>query len=167
LGNHRRRRDARDHEGLSLLHVSAFAASPPLLRWLRQFGVTEDGDDHLDNQGRSPLHYAAMAENSHVCDMLIKWGWTVNANDFSQKSPLDYAKSDAFRDQVCMPHACPSCGICMAQSVCVVHVCRRCVIRDEVYTCPYHILPLSLSPSLNLSNLSSKSFPKLKVTSPR
>ncbi|MCE9544176.1 MAG: ankyrin repeat domain-containing protein [Planctomycetia bacterium] len=51
-----------------------------------------------DEDGATPLHCAALANNKEMCQFLIKAGVDVNSVDLNGETPFDYAMDD-FRIQ--------------------------------------------------------------------
>ena len=47
----------------------------------------------MDSQGRTPLHFAAQADNVRAAEILIREGARVMARDTEGKTPMDYAES--------------------------------------------------------------------------
>ena len=96
-------KDARVGEGLSLLHVSAYIASPPVVRWLKAFEVCVDESRRMDKctHGRSPLHYAAMSEDRSTCDVLInELAFSLGEMDSSGLTPIDFVPSTSFKEEL-------------------------------------------------------------------
>ena len=73
-------------DGNSLLHfASGVQAEVEMVKLLLSRGVSPDVRDW---DGRTPLHWAASAENPDVCATLLEGGADVNAATFSGVTPL-------------------------------------------------------------------------------
>lgn len=47
----------------------------------------------MDSKGRTPLHFAAQADNLRAAELLIREGARIMARDEQGRTPLDYAES--------------------------------------------------------------------------
>ncbi|EFY84180.1 ankyrin repeat-containing protein, putative [Metarhizium acridum CQMa 102] len=78
---------ALDNEGMSPLLWSVKSNMPSVTRML----MATTHALHVDNQGRSLIHHAAMAENGDIFPFLVKMGVPVDGPDKSGRTPLSYA----------------------------------------------------------------------------
>ena len=74
--------EARDGQGLTLLHYAAYGQSPDLVEFLIDKGAKPDA---ADPDGDTPLHIAAMSDRTEVAAALLKRGAAVEArNDYQR-----------------------------------------------------------------------------------
>ena len=63
--------DATDPNGWSLMHLAAYTASPRLIMFLLQVGISADA---VSNRGHSPLHVAVVKGNADAVELLLEAG---------------------------------------------------------------------------------------------
>ena len=94
-------RRARMFDQVSLFHAAAFVGSGTMLLTLKELGVWDEEEfSHNCSRGRSPLHYAALSGDTHTCHLLLKWGFELTQQDKLNNTPLIYAPSIEFRDEL-------------------------------------------------------------------
>jgi hypothetical protein len=62
---------------------------------LVQFGANLNA---IDNDNRTPLHFASEAGKGKICQLLIQNGASVGILDSRKKSPMDVAANDYIRE---------------------------------------------------------------------
>jgi ankyrin repeat protein len=77
--------EARDGQGLTLLHYAAYGRSPDLINFLIDKGAKPD---IKDAEADTPLHIAAMNNRTEVAAALLKRGASTEARDDYQRTPL-------------------------------------------------------------------------------
>lgn len=77
--------EARDPQGLTLLHYSAYGRSPDLVHFLIDKGAQPDVKDA---EAHTPLHVAAMNDRTEVAAALLKRGASTEARDDYRRTPL-------------------------------------------------------------------------------
>jgi hypothetical protein len=70
--------EARDGQGLTLLHYAAYGRSPDLVNFLIDQGAKTDAKD---TQGHTPLHIAAMNDGTEVAGALLERGAVLETRD--------------------------------------------------------------------------------------
>ncbi|EER19664.1 zinc finger protein DHHC domain containing protein, putative [Perkinsus marinus ATCC 50983] len=81
--------DQRDQLGCSAAHWAAYKGYVNILRYLDYFGLLLD---EQDNEGKTPLHRAAISQWPEACDFLIGKGCNPLARDNNDETPLDIAR---------------------------------------------------------------------------
>jgi ankyrin repeat protein len=80
--------NARDRDGVALLHWATFLGYAGIIRFL----VEKGADVNIkDRNGNTPLHWAAANGQVKIADLLIRHGADVNARDELNCTPLHYA----------------------------------------------------------------------------
>lgn len=77
--------EARDPQGLTLLHYAAYGRSPDLINFLIDKGAKANA---ADAEADTPLHIAAMNDRTEVANALLKRGASTEARDDYQRTPL-------------------------------------------------------------------------------
>jgi ankyrin repeat protein len=77
--------EARDAQGLTLLHYAAYGRSPELVDFLIDKGAKPDA---ADPQAATPLHIAAMSDRTEVAAALIRRGASTEARNDYRRTPL-------------------------------------------------------------------------------
>jgi|GEM_PF-1853442 len=77
--------EARDDQGLTLLHYAAYGRDTALIDFLVDKGAKPAA---ADPDGDTPLHIAAMSDRTEVAAVLLKRGASVEARNDYQRTPL-------------------------------------------------------------------------------
>jgi ankyrin repeat protein len=77
--------EARDGQGLTLLHYAAYGQSADLVEFLIGKGAKRDA---ADPDGDTPLHIAAMSDRTEVAAALLGRGASIEARNDYQRTPL-------------------------------------------------------------------------------
>jgi ankyrin repeat protein len=80
--------NARDRNGVSLLHWATFIGHPGIVRFLIEKGADVNIKDW---KGNTPLHYAAKIGDAIIAKLLLEKGADINAKDNHNCTPLHYA----------------------------------------------------------------------------
>jgi len=80
--------NARDRNGISLLHWATFIGHPGIVRFLIEKGADVNIKDW---SGKTPLHYAAKIGDTIIAKLLLEKGADINAKDNRNCTPLHYA----------------------------------------------------------------------------
>ena len=79
---------AKNHQGLSLMHVAAQGDQALVLIYLRSLNLSVDC---LDNKGSLPLHWACYMGCETSASILLSWGGRIDTQDEDGHSPLHLA----------------------------------------------------------------------------
>jgi ankyrin repeat protein len=79
--------NARDRDGVSLLHWATFIGHPGIVRFLIEKGADVNIKDW---KGNTPLHYAAKIGDTIIAKLLLEKGADINAKDNRNCTPLHY-----------------------------------------------------------------------------
>ena len=79
----------RDHKGKTVLHQAAETGSVIAMKAV--LALRRDAVSDSDKQARTPLHWAAVADQVEACKYLLDRGADAGQTDSSDRTPLDYA----------------------------------------------------------------------------
>ena len=98
----------RGDDGETLLHSSVISKTrlEAFLQYLKRRPDVEIDVDTTDNDGRTPLHWAAAVCNTDVMEVLIQFGADVSATDNAGATTLHYAIGSARCIEIAIEHGC-------------------------------------------------------------
>ena len=104
------RTEARDALGRTPVHCAVRRCSPLGVALLLRANPALNLNA-LDNQQRTPLHYAAMAGNASIMQFLLERGAEMEVPDALGKAPLHYAARTSEDCVICLLKAKPRLGV--------------------------------------------------------